>query len=200
MCGSSIPSAWPAPWVTQRPSRRRQMVMTGSAPTSRGSPPAGAPRVVVQGRHAGTWPIQVHQFQSQMSWEGRYELANWESFAERLNHELAHPVHWGKRIAILFIRVQGLAAVLLTDEDKSRARVLGVLTWRLWNSLRAPDTLTAISGTEFAVICPDLRDAEHAMNVADRMRSATAAPFSVAGDDIALTLSVSVAFTRYEPI
>ena len=310
MSGSSIPPAVPASWITQRHSRRRQMVMTDNAPTSRESPPAGTPgvlvgwrppaagpavegaaliylvdgagviqwtnpaaaallpcgrvdgltlaelahvddrhkidrllagacagrhaealvrieqgrrapdprlvllvtgdgcttrppravrdMVVVQGRYPGMWPIQVHRLPNRMSWEHRSELANWESFAERLNHELAHPVHWGHRLAILFIRVQGLAAVILAGEEKSRARLLGLVTWRLWNSLRAPDTLTRISGTEFAVICPDLSDAEQAMNVADRMRAATAVPVSVAGDDIALTLSVSVAFTRYE--
>ena len=108
-------------------------------------------------------------------------------------------MHWGRGLAILFIRVQGLAAVIVTGEDRSCARLLGLLTWRLWNSLRAPDILIRISGNEFAVICPDLSDAEQAMNVADRMRAAAAAPLLVVGDDIALTLSVSVDFTRYAP-
>jgi GGDEF domain-containing protein len=127
-------------------------------------------------------------------------LANWESFAERLIHELTHPVHEGRRLAVLFTHVHGLAAVNLTGADTSCARALGLLTRRLRNSLRPPDTLIRIGESRFAVICPNLSDAEQAMNVADRMRAATAAPLLVAGHDVALTLSVSVALTRPGPI
>jgi GGDEF domain-containing protein len=181
------------------PDPRQVLLITGDGCSTR-PPRAFRDWIVVQGRHRGRWPVRLHQLPTQMSWDHRAELANWESFADRLNHELAHPVRWGHRLAILFIRIQGLAAVVLTGEDKSCAHLLGLLTWRLWNSVRPPDTLTRISRNEFTVICPDLSDAEQAMNVADRMRAAMAAPLSVAGDDIALPLSVSVAFTRYGPM
>jgi diguanylate cyclase (GGDEF)-like protein len=204
MCGGSITSAGHIPRITDSPSPEGKRAQPRVASTSGGGT-GGAGRVfpdriVIHERAADIPPTDVQQLEVLTSWDPRTESATRAHFAELLRHELARPIGSTRRLAVLFAGIHGLAAVNATWGHETGIRVLSLVTGRLLDSLRWPNTLTRVGATQFAVICPDLMDAEQAMNVADRMRAATGAAIHTAGCHVTLSLSVSVGFAKYKSI
>ena len=103
-----------------------------------------------------------------------------------------------------YARDPGLAALLAVDLDEfSRVaerfgndavdHLLVALAGRLRSILRPSDTVARLGGDEFAVLCPGIRRQRDAIRIAERIMGWLAKPFTVAGQEVALSASVGIA-------
>jgi diguanylate cyclase (GGDEF)-like protein len=63
---------------------------------------------------------------------------------------------------------------------------------RLKACVRESDTVARLGGDEFIVLMPDLADESHAANVAQKILSATAQPFTLIGQEFRVTASIGI--------
>jgi diguanylate cyclase (GGDEF)-like protein len=74
-------------------------------------------------------------------------------------------------------------------------RLLRAVADRMNSTLRESDTLARFGGDEFTVLCDDVADEAHALEIADRMRSAMRQPLSVTGGASFVSFSIGVALS-----
>lgn len=98
-------------------------------------------------------------------------------------------------MALLAVRVEGLqtAAARLGEESAHVLRRKAAV--RLRAGLRASDVVAALGNDTFAVLLAWIDDPANANQVADKLSASLNRPFSVAGQDLALAVSVGV--SRY---
>ncbi len=106
-------------------------------------------------------------------------------------------------------RKQLHAGVIFLDLDRFKVlndslghaagdRVLITAGERLRDAVRANDTAVRFGGDEFVIVCEDLRDADEAIVVAERLITALREPYIVDGQEIVLTVSAGIAIGGHE--
>src|SRR5204863_7925726 len=99
---------------------------------------------------------------------------------------------------------RGCVGALVIDVDRFRVvnvnyghragdDVLASIAERLHAVLGPDDLLVRLAGDQFAVLCPNLYDARHAEQVADRVRQGLVRPFGLGAEQIWLSVSVGMA-------
>jgi diguanylate cyclase (GGDEF)-like protein len=71
-------------------------------------------------------------------------------------------------------------------------QLLIMLSQRLKKSMRAIDTVARFGGDEFAILMEDVRDIAQVRHLSDRLKEEMRPPFSVAGHEIFVTVSVGI--------
>ena len=69
---------------------------------------------------------------------------------------------------------------------------------RLESCVRASDVLARLGGDEFAILLSSLNDEMQANVLAHRIQDALAAPFSIAGREVFISISIGIACSRIE--
>jgi diguanylate cyclase (GGDEF)-like protein/PAS domain S-box-containing protein len=127
-------------------------------------------------------------------------LANRARFRDRVAHALGRAAHTGESDA-------GQVAVLLLDLDDFKAVndslghgagdvLLREVAARLLNATRGCDLVARLGGDEFAVLLANVRDAQDAVAVAERVLAALGRPVTVGGRRTAAGGSVGIAQAR----
>jgi len=96
-------------------------------------------------------------------------------------------------LGVLFIDVDGFKGINDTLGHEAGDRVLVTVRDRLSQCMRASDTLARLGGDEFIVLCESLGDERYALEIAERLLTATAEPISVAGTVVAISVSIGIA-------
>jgi diguanylate cyclase (GGDEF)-like protein/PAS domain S-box-containing protein len=135
---------------------------------------------------------------------------------EQLQHEAMHDVLTGLPNRAMFIDHLELAiaraqrneerkfAVLYVDLDRFKIindslghsvgdQLLKEVAVRLWNCVRAGDTVARLGGDEFVLLLEDVYAESEAIDVAERIKSELAAPFTLNGREVFTTVSIGVA-------
>ena len=135
---------------------------------------------------------------------------------EQLQHEAMHDVLTGLPNRAMFIDHLELAiaraqrneerkfAVLYVDLDRFKIindslghsvgdQLLKEIAVRLWNCVRAGDTVARLGGDEFVLLLEDVYAESEAIDVAERIKSELAAPFTLNGREVFTTVSIGVA-------
>jgi diguanylate cyclase (GGDEF)-like protein/PAS domain S-box-containing protein len=135
---------------------------------------------------------------------------------EQLQHEAMHDVLTGLPNRAMFIDHLELAiaraqrnqdrkfAVLYVDLDRFKIindslghavgdQLLKEIALRLWNCVRAGDTVARLGGDEFVLLLEDVYAESEAIEVAERIKSELAAPFTLNGREVFTTVSIGVA-------
>jgi len=122
-------------------------------------------------------------------------LPNHAQLMEHITHLLALREREPAAMALLAVRVEGLqtAAARLGEESAHVLRRKAAV--RLRAGLRASDVVAALGNDTFAVLLAWIDDPANANQVADKLSASLNRPFSVAGQDLALAVSVGV--SRY---
>ncbi len=122
-------------------------------------------------------------------------LPNHAQLMEHITHLLALREREPAAMALLAVRVEGLqtAAARLGEESAHVLRRKAAV--RLRAGLRASDVVAALGNDTFAVLLAWIDDPANANQVADKLAASLNRPFSVAGQDLALAVSVGV--SRY---
>ncbi|MFI5052781.1 MAG: diguanylate cyclase domain-containing protein [Acidimicrobiia bacterium] len=120
-------------------------------------------------------------------------LANRVLLLDRLEHALARARRHPSYLAVLYLDLDRFKTVNDNLGHDVGDRLLGVVARRLQDTIRPSDSIARLGGDEFAAVLPDLRDPDEALQIAERLLTAVAAPVDLGEGAIVTTVSVGVA-------
>ncbi len=103
------------------------------------------------------------------------------------------------RAAVLFVDLEGLNLVNDSFGHDRGDLVLVEAARRALGCLREEDVLARLGGDELVALLPSVLDESGALEVANRVRTALALPFTVDGQEVFLTVSIGVALGEVYP-
>lgn len=109
------------------------------------------------------------------------ELPNRALFSDRLQHAIAHCRREGSRLALMFVDLDDFKPVNDTFGHHAGDLLLQAVAQRMLECTRESDTVGRIGGDEFVVLLPEVLQANDALSVAEKIRTALARPFGIAG-------------------
>jgi diguanylate cyclase (GGDEF)-like protein/PAS domain S-box-containing protein len=121
------------------------------------------------------------------------ELPNRFLFFDRLNMALAQAQRDFQKLALLMLDLDEFKKVNDTHGHNIGDQLLKGVANRLINMFRKGDTIARWGGDEFILLLPEIRQAEVAKNVAERILHSFNKPFEFDGLKIAITASIGVA-------
>jgi diguanylate cyclase (GGDEF)-like protein/PAS domain S-box-containing protein len=123
-------------------------------------------------------------------------LANRAAFGARLRTAMAMPERRGRCQALMFVDLDDFKDVNDRFGHAAGDALLRVVATRLDAAVRPGDLVARLGGDEFAVLLDHVSDPADAMEVAERVVAALAAPANVAANVVHVGASVGVAFRR----
>jgi diguanylate cyclase (GGDEF)-like protein/PAS domain S-box-containing protein len=120
------------------------------------------------------------------------DLPNRQLFMDRLGQALRHTMRRHKRIAVLFIDLDGFKVVNDSLGHEVGDFLLTVVAQRLRLCLRPEDTLARFGGDEFTVLIEALDDPAQAVQVAERITEELRRPFNIEGRDLYVIASIGI--------
>jgi len=121
------------------------------------------------------------------------ELPNRFLFFDRLNMALAQAQRDFQKLAILMLDLDEFKKVNDTHGHNMGDQLLKGVANRLLSMFRKGDTIARWGGDEFILLLPEIRQAEVAKNVAERILHSFNKPFEFDGQKISITASIGVA-------
>jgi diguanylate cyclase (GGDEF)-like protein len=122
-------------------------------------------------------------------------LPNRTLLLERLEHAVLKARRSKHRAAVLFVDLDQFKAVNDRYGHTVGDELLVAVSNRMSAMLRPGDTVARISGDEFVILCEDLDDSYTAEQLAARVGSAIARPFTLSSCEVAVSASVGIAFS-----
>jgi diguanylate cyclase (GGDEF)-like protein len=120
-------------------------------------------------------------------------LFNRSMFTQRLNQALAQAERHGRRLAVLFVDLDGFKLINDTYGHNAGDTVLVDLARRLLRSMREGDTLGRLGGDEFVLLIESYHDESQLLEVARKVVETVAQPFMVGEARHVVTASVGIA-------
>jgi diguanylate cyclase (GGDEF)-like protein/PAS domain S-box-containing protein len=119
-------------------------------------------------------------------------LPNRGVFYERLSHGLVQAArhHW--TVGVMFIDLDRFKSVNDTMGHSTGDTLLRQIAARLVDCVRGEDTVSRLSGDEFAVVLARLSDADDAGLVAAKILERLRMPFQIDGAEIAVSASIGI--------
>ena len=163
---------------------------------------------LLTGATAGDVPMVVCSFtdvtdrkhaESELQWMAFHDslttLGNRQQFTKELEQELALSMQHRTSLAVLFIDLDRFKLVNDSYGHASGDELLIELARRFKANSRRGDVVSRFSGDEFVVLCPDVRDLDHALELAAEYAKVTEAPFHLSTvRSVVVTASVGVAY------
>ncbi len=119
-------------------------------------------------------------------------LPNRKLFTDRLRHALTRAKRAGQSVAVMFIDVDHFKTINDTLGHTAGDELLLEMARRLRECVRADDTVARLGGDEFTIILSDLRAAEDAMFVAQKILETVQEPLTIAGMPLVVTASIGI--------
>ena len=119
-------------------------------------------------------------------------LPNRVLLLDRLDHALAGVDRRIRRVAVLYVDLDGFKAVNDRWHHAAGDEVLQIVADRLRRAVRPQDTVARFGGDEFVVLCEDVADGAAAVGVAERIIDELALPIRHRAGLSRLTASVGV--------
>jgi diguanylate cyclase (GGDEF)-like protein/PAS domain S-box-containing protein len=122
-------------------------------------------------------------------------LPNRTLLLDRLRQALSRAAREGGKVAVLFLDLDNLKVLNDSLGHSAGDELLRAIGPRLRGELRASDTVARFGGDEFAVVCEDVEDEQHALAIAHRLVRAFEDPFMVGGEERFGSASVGIVVT-----
>ena len=122
-------------------------------------------------------------------------LPNRMVLEDRLRQEIAHHRRSGKRIAVLFLDLDGFKHINDQYGHDVGDQLLIAMACRMRSTVRTEDTIARLGGDEFVAILPDLDHNDTYLPIINRLLDTIAKPLQVR--DLTLQLSASIGVTFY---
>ncbi len=119
-------------------------------------------------------------------------LPNRSLFIDRLNQSLPAMARSEKKLALLFIDLDGFKLVNDTLGHDYGDELLKEAAERLGHCVRTGDTVARLGGDEFTITMPNLDDLRNAPIVAQRSLDALAKPFNISGHESFVSASIGI--------
>jgi diguanylate cyclase (GGDEF)-like protein len=132
------------------------------------------------------------RLQQTMLFDDLTGLPNRRLLIDRLSHSLAKGWRENRKVALLYIDLDGFKLVNDGLGHSVGDALLGQVAQRMKTRFRQSDTLARIGGDEFTLILEDVQSAEAADTVAKDALDLLKEPFDVDGHSIRMTASVGI--------
>ncbi len=119
-------------------------------------------------------------------------LPNRAMFHDRLNHALPTMIRANRKLALMFIDLDGFKLINDTLGHDVGDLLLKEASVRLLGCVREGDTVARLGGDEFTVIMPNLVDPRHAPLVGQRVLDALVKPFHMKGHEAFVSGSIGI--------
>jgi diguanylate cyclase (GGDEF)-like protein len=120
-------------------------------------------------------------------------LPNRSLLLDRFNQAVAQGARQDRRVALLFIDLDGFKKVNDGLGHAAGDELLRQVAGRLAACIRGGDTACRYGGDEFVLMLPEIAGPENAASVAGKIRACLAAPYTVVGTTITVTASIGTA-------
>jgi diguanylate cyclase (GGDEF)-like protein/PAS domain S-box-containing protein len=174
--------------VMRKDGERIEVEIYGSATEFEGRPAAIGTLVDVTNRQRDD-----PQVEERASSDPLTKLPNLVRFNERLDLELAQARRYKRKLAVVYIDLDSFKFVNDSWGHATGDRLLQSLALRLKRRLRQFDTIARVAGDEFVILMPEVRDADDATGIAQKLLSIVRNPFQLDGRTLQITASVGIA-------
>jgi diguanylate cyclase (GGDEF)-like protein/PAS domain S-box-containing protein len=120
-------------------------------------------------------------------------LPNRRLFRDRLTVALAHARRMKHPLAVMFLDLDRFKVVNDTLGHSIGDELLKAIAARLQVSLREEDSVARMGGDEFTVLLADLRTADAAAKIAQKVLDTVALPLQIEGTELFITTSIGIA-------
>lgn len=120
------------------------------------------------------------------------ELPNRALTMDRLEYAITRAQRHDQTLGVLFIDLDRFKTINDTLGHPAGDALLQQVGERLSSTLRKQDTVGRVGGDEFLVLLLELRDAEDAAHVAEKILAALSIPFTVDGHELHISASVGI--------
>jgi len=122
-------------------------------------------------------------------------LANRARFTERLGVALEHGRYERRRVAVLYMDLDGFKEVNDSLGHSAGDELLVAVADRLRSAVRGADLVARLGGDEFGILLEDLTGEPEALVAAERVRKVLSQPLTIQGRDFIPVASIGVALT-----
>jgi diguanylate cyclase (GGDEF)-like protein len=136
----------------------------------------------------------ARQLSHQASHDALTGLANRSLLLSRLTECLASRRAGEQTVALLFCDLDRFKMVNDSIGHAGGDQLLIEAARRLSAIVRDTDTVARLGGDEFVVLCPSVPDRDHAIALAERIRTELSAPYSVDAKEAFVGASIGIAF------
>jgi diguanylate cyclase (GGDEF)-like protein len=120
------------------------------------------------------------------------KLPNRSLFSKLLGQLIGQAQRHGKLLAVAFLDLDRFKQINDTLGHEAGDQLLQEVARRLKTCVRESDAIARLGGDEFVVLLPELRDEQDAANVARKILTALAKPFTLLGQDFRVTASIGI--------
>ncbi len=149
-------------------------------------------RWVVQAADISTRKSTEHHIWRLANYDKLTGLPNRSMFHDRLEHEIRRAHRSGKKLALLFLDLDGFKEVNDSLGHDVGDLLLQQVANRLAGCVRESDTIARLGGDEFIIILNEVVDTSVVGAVAQKIIDALAAPFTLRANTIYVSASVGV--------
>ena len=119
-------------------------------------------------------------------------LSNRRLFADRLSHALAQAQRYNRRLAVLFVDLDGFKVINDTLGHDAGDALLREMAGRLRSGLREGDILGRIGGDEFVVLIEEFAEPARVNEIARKIIDSIGQPVSLRGRQCGVTASIGI--------
>ncbi len=167
--------------------------------------PIGADKVVIVVRDITAQKLNEDRIRRLAYFDTLTGMPNRQSFLERLDSELLRAHRNKRRVALLFLDLDGFKRINDTLGHSVGDYLLQAVAERMKEKLRTGDFVSRpalddsslhfarLGGDEFTVVLPDVDDIQTVSRVSERLLALLAQPFLIGTQEIAVTSSIGIA-------
>ncbi len=129
----------------------------------------------------------------QANYDSLTGLPNRNQALSRFNLAIEQAKRDNDKVALLFVDLDHFKKVNDTLGHAAGDQLLKELAQRLSHCVRTTDVAARLSGDEFVIILPSLKDEDHAVFVAQKVIDHCASPYQIEGKELVVTVSIGIA-------